>query len=434
MNLQDHTPPTTEAQQTNSIGLHPPPFPAAVQDSKIPPLPSPDSAVVHSPEMPPLKSCKMPPLPSKADKPNVESKLKRDVNEFTTVSHTEEGGNQESLPGGPDAEVKSLDWPPPYEPSALDVLTLQAEEIMDLPDLPPPPFFYSEQKDQSPLDQESPCPGTVPETECSVPSPHTTSPLVPQMKPSPNPSLRPPTCLDLTQKKLPSSKRSPPSAFTPHSCSPRLPPQKPTKFPASLYVPVAVGDRRPSNTSQYDNLSEADEDDRCLERLLVSTPEEIPSMHSVPQHTFSGAYDPILYPVPSPPLFIPPSHSPVPSLQCTLTSLPQEPEYEEDSNWVKDSVIPPPPPRFSDRLSPFQCNVTSCSDTHRAASPGFSKPFARGPRDHSAFPAPLLYTGSPPGHSRPSRQPTVGVPFDQSSPNFCRMPLGGHQLPKSVTF
>lgn len=67
-------------------------------------------------------------------------------------------------------------------------------------------------------------------------------------------------------------------------------------------------------------------------------------------------------------------------------------------------------------------------------SPGYSKPFSRGPRDHSAFPAPLLYTGSPPGHSRSSGQSPVGVPLVQSNPDFCRMPPGGRQLPKSVTF
>lgn len=301
---------------------------------------------------------------------------------------------------------------------------------MDLPDLPPPPFFYPEQNDQSPLDSASPCLETGPET-----SPCSASPLVTQMKPSQKRCPTPPTSLDLTQKKPPPSKPSPPRAFTTSSSSsPRFLPPKPTKFPVSLYVPAPAGDRRPSNTSQYDNLSEADEDDRYLERLLGSTPEEIPSVHGKPAHTIDRDYDPALYPLPPPPVFIPPSPSSISPSLCALPSLPQEPEYEGQDSWVEDSIIPPPPPNFADRLSPFQCSAATCSETHRATSPGYSKPFSRGPRDHSAFPAPLLYTGSPPGHSRPSGQSALGVPLVRSSPDFCRMPPGGQQLPKSVTF
>lgn len=438
MNLQAHSQTNTEAQQTNSIDLNHTPSHAEPQDSRTPPLPPPDPVVVHTQGTPsPLMLCKEPPLPPKADKPCVEVRPDRDAKEFLAVSQTKEVAKQESHPGGPETEVKPVDWPPPYEPSALDALTLQAEEeIMDLPDLPPPPFFYPEHNDQSPLDRGSPCLGTGPETKRRSPSPCSASPLVTQIKPSPKPCLRPPTSLVVTQKKPPLSKPSPPCAFTRHSsCSPRLPPQKPTKFPVSLCVPVAAGDRRPSNTSQYDNLSEADEDDRYLERLLGSTPEEILSMHSEPQQIIGRAYDPVLYPLPPPPLFIPPSPSPVPPSMYSLPSLPQEPEYEGGDSWVKDSIIPPPPSSFSDRLTAIQCSATSCSDTHRATSPGYSKPFTRGPRDHSAFPAPLLYTGSPPtGHSRPSGQSTVGVTLVRSSPDFCRMPPGGQQLPKSVTF
>ncbi|XP_044050816.1 USP6 N-terminal-like protein [Siniperca chuatsi] len=433
-NLQPHSQPNTEAQQTDSFPLHQTPSPAEPQDSR-----SPDPVVVHTQGTPsPLRPCRVPPLPPKADKPCAQVGLDRDVKEsLPKVSQTEDGGKQESRPGDQETE----DWPPPYEPPVLDALPMQTEEdIMDLPNLPPPPLFYPEQNDQSPLDSESSChgTGTDPETQRRSPSPCSASPLVTQTKPSPKPCLKPPTSLDLTQKKPPLSKPSPPSAFiTSSSCSsssPRLPPPKPTKFPVSLYVPVPAGDRRPSNTSQYDNLSEADEDDRYLERLLGSTPEEVPSMHGEPPHTIDRDYDPTLYPVPPPPVFIPASPSPIPPSLGALPSLPQEPEYEGEDSWVEDSIIPPPPPSFADRLTPFQCSAASCSETHRATSPSYSKPFSRGPRDHSAFPAPLLYTGSPPGHSRPSGQSAVGVPLVRSSPDFCRMPPGGQQLPKSVTF
>ncbi|XP_042352349.1 USP6 N-terminal-like protein [Plectropomus leopardus] len=436
VNLQPQSQPNTEAQQTDNITLHQTPSPAEPQDSRTPPLPSPDPVVVHTEGTPsPRRLCRAPPLPPKADKPGAKVGLDGDVKESPLdVSQTEDVRKQENQSKDQEAQEEAVDWPPPYEPPPLDALVMQTEEeMMDLPDLPPPPFFYTEQNDQRPVGSESPSLGTPRRS----PSPRSASPLVTQMTLSPKPCLKPkpkpPTSLDLTQKKPPPLKPSPARAIT-SSSSPRLPPPKPTKFPVSLYVPGPAGDRRPSNTSQYDNLSEADEDDRYLERLLGSTPEEISSKHGNPPHTVNRDYDPALFPVPPPPVFIPPSPSPIPPSLCALASLPQEPEYEEEDSWVEDSIIPPPPASFADKLTPFQCSAASCSDTHRATSPSYSKPFCRGPRDHSAFPAPLLYTGSPPGHSRPSGQSAVGVPLVRSSPDFCRMPPSGQQLPKSVTF
>ncbi|XP_036962356.1 USP6 N-terminal-like protein [Acanthopagrus latus] len=431
VSLQPPTQPSTEEQQTDGITRHRTPSPAEPRDSRTPPLPSPDQVVIHTQGTPSLRPCRAPPLPPKADKLCVEVGLDRDAKESVPVSQTEDGmRQQESQAEQPETEENAGDWPPPYEPP-VDALTLQTEEeIMDLPELPPPPFSFSEENDQKPLESRSPCLGTRPETRRRSPSPHAAAPPVPPVKPSPKSCLKPPTSLDLTHKTPP-----PPRAFaTSSSGSPKLPPPKPTKFPVSLYVPGPAGDRRPSNTSQYDNLSEAEEEDRYLERLLATTPEEILSIHGEPQHTTGRDYDPALYPLPPPPMFIPPSPSPVPPSLCILPSLPQEPDYEGEDSWVKDSIIPPPPPCFADRLSPYHCSAASCSDTHRATSPGYSKPFSRGPRDHSAFPAPLLYTGSPPGHTRPSGQVAVGVPLVRSSPDFCRMPPGGQQLPKSVTF
>lgn len=430
MSLEPHSTPSTEAQDTTSTTQTP--SPAEPQGSRSPGGPLPDPAVEPEGPNSRIKPCRTPPSPPTVKKPTAEVRLEReeDEEEALPAQQAEEGAKPETQPGSQETEIHPFDWPPPYEPSASDVLSLQPEEeMMDLPDLPPPPFFYSDPNDQSALDRDSPCGATMTEADRSSSSP---PPL--QKEPSPKPSLRPPTTLDLPQKHPGPSKRSPPCAFVTHpSCSPRLPPHKPTKFPVSLYVPGATGDRRPSNTSQYDNLSEADEDDRCPERTLVPTPEELPSAPSEARHVVGRAYDPVLYPIPPPPMFIPPSHSPIPPTVGAVPSLPQEPEYEGDDSWVKNTIIPPPPPTFADRLSPFQCKAGSCSDTHRASSPGFSKPFARGPRDHSAFPAPLLYTGSPPVLSRPSGQSPGGVPLVRSSPDFCRVAQGG-QLPKSVTF
>ncbi|XP_054631260.1 USP6 N-terminal-like protein isoform X2 [Dunckerocampus dactyliophorus] len=377
--------------QTQSITLSPstPQQIRSLSRSNTPSLPSPEPAPACT-TMP----CRAPPLPPKAAKPCAEKdrKAKECVPDFS----------QKEVQGGKPEEP--MEWPPPYEAPALDHLSMHTQGMLDLPDLPPPPLVYLAE------DEHKDC--TV------VPRPCPT-PLVAQVKPSP--------------KLFPKPQIFPPRAFTASaSSSPRLTPPKPTKFPVSLFVPASAADRRPSNTSQYDNLSEADDDDRCPERLLGSTPEEASSMHCSPPPPFTRDYDPTLYPLPPPPVFIPasPSSSSLSPSRCALSSLPQEEEYEGDSSWVEDAIIPPPPPSFADRLSPMQRHA----DTHRPTSPtAYAKPFSRGPRDHSAFPAPLLYTRSLAGHSRPS-QLAVGVPAVRSSLDFCRIPPGGQQLPKSVTF
>lgn len=404
INLQDHSQSSTEAQQMDSVALHGTSFPVEPpQDSRsiTPTLPSPETVVVHTQEtLSPIRPCRAPPLPPQADKPTLNVvPVKTSLPDESQL----EGERRQSQPGHPKLQEEPLDWPPPYEPPALDAVTMQTvEDITDLPELPPPPLFYTENTHQVPKPQKPP-----------------------QILNSPKPKIgpKPTTSLDILQKKP-----SPTRVFTTSSSSsPKLPPPKPTKFPVSLYVPVHAGDRRPSNTSQYDNLSEGDDDDRYLDRLLGSTPEELPKNPALP--TIDRDYDPIGYPLPPPPVFIPPSTSPL-----SLRALPQEPLYEGDEHWAEDSIInAPPPSMFADRLAPFVCSGHSCSDTHRATSPNYSKPFSRGPRDHSAFPAPLLYTGSPPVQSRATGQSAVGVPLVRSSPDFCRMPPGG-QVHKSVTF
>ncbi|XP_061532611.1 USP6 N-terminal-like protein [Phycodurus eques] len=356
----------TEAQDSRS------PSSSSTLSSRSPDPAAALTKATSSPSMP----CRAPPLPPKPAKPCAEVNDGRDVKE----SEKTQGGK---LCGPPDVQEEFIDWPPPYEAPPPDELNVNTDEMLDLPDLPPPPLLYPTELEQ----------------KVSPPARHRSPPkLVVPLKPSP--------------KTLPKPFMSPPRGFT-ASSSPRLAPPKPTKFPVSLYVPASSADRRPSNTSQYDNLSEADDDDRCPERLLGSTPEEV---------SFDRDYDPARYPLPPPPIFIPPSPSPLLPSRCALPCLPQEPEYEEEDRWVEDSVIiPPPPPSFADRLSPLRC--------HRATSPSaYSKAFSRGPRDRSAFPAPLLYTRSPPGQS------ALWVPDVGSSPDFCRMPPGGQRLPKSITF
>lgn len=434
ISLQSESQPSTDTQETVGITAHQPPSLAEPQESRslsrpnTPSLPSPDPVVVHTQGTPSsLRPCQNPPIPPKVG-------VRIDVKElFPAVS--QERGKEENETSVTEIQEEPVDWPPPYEPPPLDMHTMQAaEEIMDLPDLPPPPFIFPDQSDQMPLGGCSPHleARTGPGIQQCSPSPRSASPLVNQIKLSPKLYPKPPTSLDIMQKKPLPSKPPPNRAFTDSSSSsssPRIPP-KPTKFPVSLYVPVSAGDRRPSNTSQYDNLSEVDEDDRNLERVLSSTPEEIPSLHNNP--SYNREYDPAVYPLPPPRVYM--HHSASPPSLCALRNLPQEPEYAGEGSWVEDPIIAPPPPSFADRLSPLQCSTASVSDPHKAMSPGYSKPFSRGPRDHSAFPAPLLYTGSPPAHLRSSGQSGVGVALVQSSPDFCRVPQSGHQLPKSVTF
>ncbi|XP_077372128.1 uncharacterized protein LOC144015731 [Festucalex cinctus] len=382
--LQPHSPleVKSDLQPLNKERVTPqaikPPDSKSPSRSSAPLLRPPNPAALHTKAMSsPMMPCRAPPLPPKPVKAFAEVNVAGDVKESGP-----EKAQGEKLCA--DAQEEPTDWPPPYEAPPLD--DLMHTEMLDLPDLPPPPLFDSEEEQKvSPLAQHR----------------------------SPPPTFTPPPEVP------PKSLTSPPRDFT-ASSSPVRPPPKPTKFPVSLYVPASSANRRPSNTSQYDNLSEADDDDRCPERLLGSTPEEVP---------LDRDYDPAYYPLPPPPIFIPPPPSPLPPLHCPLPSLPQESEYEGEDRWVEDSIIivPPPPPSFADRLSPQRC--------HGGTSPGaYSKPFARGPRDRAAFPAPLLYTGSPPGNPRLSRQSALGVPEVRSSPDFCRMPPAGQQLPKSITF
>lgn len=391
IHLQEDSQSSTKVREADSISLHPTVSPME-DEYCTPSSPCPDPVEVHTP----IKPCRPPPTPPKPKKPFLNETV---VNN----SNTPDVGSQL---GQKELQEEQVEWPPPYEPPALDTMQTQVE-IIDLPDLPPPPFCYAEESTSQNPDPQKQTPNASPES---------------QVKPKIGP--KPTTSLDILQKKP-----SPTRIFTSSSTSsPRLPPAKPSKFPVSLYVPVHMGDRRPSNTSQYDNLSEGDDDERCIDRLLATTPEETPK--SLQLHSVDKDYDPVDYPLPPPPMFIPPSPSP-PSFRA----LNHEPLYEGDEGWSEDSVIiAPPPSTFADRLAPFQCGGHSCSDIHRATSPNYSKAFNRSPRDRTAFPAPLLYTGSPPGQRAMGQTSAVGVPLVRSSPDFCRMPQVGQQLPKSVTF
>ncbi|XP_072574146.1 USP6 N-terminal-like protein [Paramormyrops kingsleyae] len=131
-------------------------------------------------------------------------------------------------------ERASGDWPPPYEPPENDIMAMQSqEEPVDLPNLPPPPPLYM---------QESVC--REPESQ--------------PLPPSPQPmSLCPAKPLDLHLQEVSFSSRSS---------------HLPVRFPVTLSVPQPPSHRRPSNISQYDNLSEGEREvDHSPDQLLEET-------------------------------------------------------------------------------------------------------------------------------------------------------------------
>ncbi|TRY82903.1 hypothetical protein DNTS_011649, partial [Danionella cerebrum] len=151
------------------------------------------------------------------------------------------------------------DWPPPYQPPVTDSSSLHS---FNLPELPPPPLPCTEQGVE-PFLQEDDLPFYLPPPPVSQP-------------------------LDLILE-------DPSSSPSSHRFFRHL-----NKFPINLYVPPSSGDRRPSNTSNYDNLSE--EEEPSAERLLGKNP-NLGFMNRSPQDdTSMYFYTPDFPPLPPPPL------------------------------------------------------------------------------------------------------------------------------------
>ncbi|XP_067236534.1 USP6 N-terminal-like protein isoform X1 [Chanodichthys erythropterus] len=218
--------------------------------------------------------------------------------------------------------AESEDWPPPYQTPLTDCSSIHS---LNLPELPPPPLPCNEQGvELLPLEED-----------------------VPFYLPPPPPPVTQP--LDLILEDPSSS----PSSYRSY--------RQLSKFPVNLYVPPSSGDRRPSNTSHYDNLSE--EEDQSVERLL-----EIAA--TLPQNPNLGLKNTTL-PLPSedamslslpPPsmFFYTPDSSPLP---------PPPPCIEESNRWVTpDCVFPQPPTGFTDRplpISSVPCNQVVLNQTEQ---------------------------------------------------------------------
>ncbi|KAI2648184.1 USP6 N-terminal-like protein [Labeo rohita] len=215
----------------------------------------------------------------------------------------------------------SEDWPPPYQPPITDSSSIHS---LNLPELPPPPLPSTEEGgvELLPLEEDIPF--------CLPPPPITQS-------------------LDLILED-PSSSPSSYRSF-----------RQLSKFPVNLYVPPSSGDRRPSNTSNYDNVSE--EEDQSVERLLEMAATLPQSPNLGPMNTTLPFAPEDAMPLSLPPpsmLFYTPDSSPLPPLP---------PCIEEANSWVTpDCVFPQPPIDFADkpfRVSPVPCNQVVPNQTEQ---------------------------------------------------------------------
>ncbi|XP_051975777.1 USP6 N-terminal-like protein [Xyrauchen texanus] len=194
----------------------------------------------------------------------------------------------------------SEEWPPPYQPPITDSSSIHS---FNLPELPPPPHPCIEQEvEVLPLEGD----------------------IRFNLPPPPPPNTEP---LDLILEDPSSS----PSSYRAH--------RQLSKFPVNLYVPPSSNDRRPFNTSHYDNIWEAEcqSVDRLLEMATI-----------LPQNSDLGVQNPTLplhsedtlsLTLPPPSMFFySPDSSPLPPppTQCI---------EESNSRATPDCVFPQPPDR-----------------------------------------------------------------------------------------
>ncbi|KAL0154711.1 hypothetical protein M9458_048974, partial [Cirrhinus mrigala] len=205
----------------------------------------------------------------------------------------------------------SEDWPPPYQPPITDSTSIHS---LNLPELPPPPLPSTEEGvELLPLEEDIPF---------SLPPPPITQ------------------TLDLILEDPSSS----PSSYRSY--------RQLSKFPVNIYVPPSSGDRRPSNTSHYDNLSE--EEDQSVERLLemAATLQQSPNLGPMNTTLPVAPEDAMSLSLPPPSMFFyTPDSSPLPPPSSCI---------EEANRWVTpDCIFPQPPIDFADK--PFLVSSVPCN-------------------------------------------------------------------------
>ncbi|XP_076861816.1 USP6 N-terminal-like protein isoform X2 [Brachyhypopomus gauderio] len=226
---------------------------------------------------------------------------------FSTASErlAPESAVHRPLSGDYDLQGYSGEWPPPYQPSEMDVASVHS---LNFPDLPPPPLPC--------LDPE----------------------LGVELLPLGDPPPPAPTSLDFPQDAS-------------HSPSTYRAQRQLSKFPVGLYVPPPTSDRRPSNTSHYDNLSE--EEEQSAEKVPETTPPLLPSPDSgreiscLPPLPEDG--EPRHWPPPPSFFYIPDSALPPKPRPALVPALPRELDYQGPDSWVTpECIFPQPPPDFAD--------------------------------------------------------------------------------------
>ncbi|XP_016091671.1 USP6 N-terminal-like protein isoform X3 [Sinocyclocheilus grahami] len=251
----------------------------------------------------------------------------------------------------------SEDWPPPYQSPITDSSSINS---LNLPELPPPPLPCTDEGvELSPLEED---------VSFCLPPPPIAQPL------------------DLILEDPSSS----PNSYRSH--------RQLSKFPVNLYVPPSSGDRRPSNTSHYDNLSE--EEDLSVERLLemATTLPQNPNLGLMNTTLPLPPDDAVSLPLPPPSMFFyTPDSSPLP---------PPLPCIEAAKSWVTpDCIFPQPPIDFADKpilVSSVPCSQVDLNQTEQD-------------RGQSQLP------GLPPKKSRPTMLSPV-----HSDSDFYRMHVPSH--------
>lgn len=279
--------------------------------------------------------------------------------------------------GESDFQGDANDWPPPYQPSETDVSSVRS---LSFPELPPPPL-------------PEPDVELLPLVETALPPPPAQTP---QERAHGDPSASPSSYR--TQRQI-------------------------CKFPVNLYVPPSTSDRRPSNTSHYDNLSEEDDSvEKLLEiaATLPPSPETGREISSLPPLLEDGAAH--LWPHPPSFFYIPDSAPPSLPQPClpAMAPLPQELDYRGPDSWVtSDCIFPQPPPAFADTSSPASSPLPSLRSGQ--ASRNQSDTYRNQLRPPKLPVKPAKIAQSP------------KLPPVRPEPGFNRMHVPNRQLPKPVT-
>ncbi|MBN3304620.1 USP6 N-terminal-like protein [Amia ocellicauda] len=342
------------------------------------------------------------------------------------------------------------EWPPPYEPNEVDLpgvqagetgdILVQSPEVMDLDLLqlpPPPPQFCTD----SPVMHPDTPTCTTPSLDADLPQG-----AMPFSEVPPEPSY--PVPLLIVENR---------SIFS----------EEAQELPLLLGLPLPSGDRRPSNTSHYDNMSDTEAPD--LDQLLENTaglqcshlPQEEPPSE-LPDGS-SSLSDPlpiedlVPYPPPPPPLafFLPKQAAMPPPQFSTPPPFLQVSKQETQNQWDTCTLPEQPAHPVAERLRLFELATSSpqvpvkygvaqnlVSQAQVSGPPQKDSRLAENCKDSSklfimeegeARGCQLTVTCDPSAQTVAQTGP-AGVPTVRSDSDFYRTHASSPQVSKSVTF